>query len=35
LEELGVAVDHLKRMSKWREPLENMAVTLLEIIEEV
>jgi hypothetical protein len=35
LEELGVTVDHLKRMSKWREPLENMAVTLVEIIEDV
>jgi hypothetical protein len=35
LEELGVTVDYLKRMSKWREPLENMAVTLVEIIEDV
>ncbi len=34
LEEFWTAVDHLKKTGKWREPLEHMHVTVLELIEE-
>jgi hypothetical protein len=34
LEEFWIAVGHLKKTFKWREPLEHMSVIILELIEE-